>query len=143
MRECSIHSSEIISAAQLHHQQLCTDLQVIHARKISVYSFFLSFFLFFFFFLHLIPQAFVASTAESLQNKHVSRWHSHHRDILLFAVCALRAGNLCWSSPSQKQVTQSGTSVGLILKDCLLSICPLSAQGSCMSHSCFATHPNV
>lgn len=57
-------------------------------------------------------------------------FHLHHQDVLLFAVCALQAGNLCLSSPAQKQVTQSGTSVGLILKDCLLSICPLSTQAS-------------
>lgn len=57
-------------------------------------------------------------------------FHLHHQDVLLFAVCAQQAGNLCLSSPAQKQVTQSGTSVRLILKDCLLSICPLSTQAS-------------
>lgn len=64
------------------------------------------------------------------QIQHLSSWHSHCQDVLPFAVCAPQAGNLCLSSPAQKQVTQSGTSVRLILKDCLLSICPLFTQAS-------------
>lgn len=55
--------------------------------------------------------------------------YSCHNDIIV-VVCVLRAGNLCLSSEAQIQVTQSGTSARLILKDCLLSICPLRTQVS-------------
>lgn len=55
--------------------------------------------------------------------------YSCHDDVIV-VVCVLRAGNLCLSSEAQIQVTQSGTSARLILKDCLLSICPLPTQVS-------------
>lgn len=55
--------------------------------------------------------------------------YSCHDDVIV-VVCVLRAGNLCLSSEAHIQVTQSGTSARLILKDCLLSICPLPTQVS-------------
>lgn len=85
------------------------------------------FFLFFFFTSNTLA---IYHFNKRPQIQHLSSWHSHCQDVLPFAVCAPQAGNLCLSSPAQKQVTQSGTSVGLILKDCLLSICPLFTQAS-------------
>lgn len=128
MREGSIHSLEIISVTQLYHEQLCTDLQFIHALKISVFSFFLPFFYYYFFYTSNTLGIYHFYKRPKIQ--HLSSWHSHYQDVLPFAVCAPQAGNLCLSSPAQKQVTQSGTSVGLILKDCLLSICPLFTHAS-------------
>lgn len=116
-----MHSLEIISVTQLYHEQLCADLQFIHALKISVCIFF---------FLYTSNTSGIYRFDKRPQIQHLSSWHSRHQAVLLFAVYALQAGNLCLSSPAQKQVTQSGTSVGLILKDCLLSICPLSTQAS-------------